>query len=387
MQAVGEAGRIAERDQVPARHLIRLDAESVAGDAALEPGWEEPVAGADQHPDRDVRPVLEGAWLPEGGVGWLAWRPGGCQHGPGPGRQVMQEIGLDVELTAAAGRLVGCPARLPGSGSVRPLTRSLAGFGDHRVQQDDHRDRPPDHGRGESGQRLRDQHHAGLAANRPIDDLSVFREAKRRVVLRDVHRDRPVTPPPQLGHKQPPIRGLTAGAWHQHERGHRPCPPRYLTPARQRVPHVQTARRGETHRTRTVTGEPTVGWVTTTRELLLAERALAQRRAAALEREFADIAASAGEPGADDEHDPEGATLAFERQHTAGLLAQAVTQIAEIDAAIGRLDDGTYGICVRCGQPVGAERLAARPAAATCVRCAQSARPLLARLRVRYWSS
>ena len=111
--------------------------------------------------------------------------------------------------------------------------------------------------------------------------------------------------------------------------------------------------------------------MTTTRGLLLAERARARSRAAALDREFAGIAEAASEPGTDDEHDPEGATLAFERQHTAALLGRTLEQIAEIDAAIGRLDEGTYGICVRCGQPVGQERLAARPAAATCVRCAR----------------
>ena len=109
----------------------------------------------------------------------------------------------------------------------------------------------------------------------------------------------------------------------------------------------------------------------TTRELLLAERARALSLAAALDREFAGIAAAASEAGTDDEHDPEGATLAFERQHTAALLTQVLEQIAEIDAAIGRLDQGTYGVCIRCGQPVGQGRLAARPAVATCVRCAQ----------------
>ena len=115
---------------------------------------------------------------------------------------------------------------------------------------------------------------------------------------------------------------------------------------------------------------PKVGKVTTTYSLLLAERARAHRRAAALDREFAGIADAAGGPGTDDEHDPEGATLAFERQHTAALLARTLEQIAEIDAAIARLDDGTYGTCIRCGQPVGRDRLTARPAAATCVRCA-----------------
>ena len=110
--------------------------------------------------------------------------------------------------------------------------------------------------------------------------------------------------------------------------------------------------------------------MTTTRGLLLAERARALERAAALERELAGIAEAAAQPGTDDEHDPEGATLAFEREHTAALLARARERVTEIDAAIGRLEDGSYGTCARCGRPIGEERLAARPAAATCVRCA-----------------
>ena len=111
------------------------------------------------------------------------------------------------------------------------------------------------------------------------------------------------------------------------------------------------------------------------RDLLLAERARARERVAALEREFAALAEAASAAGTDDEHDPEGATLAFERQHTAALLEQALAQVAEIDAALGRLDDGTYGICARCGQPIGEDRLAARPAAATCLRCARLSSP------------
>ena len=106
------------------------------------------------------------------------------------------------------------------------------------------------------------------------------------------------------------------------------------------------------------------------RELLLAERARAVRRVAALQREFAGVAEAASAGGTDDEHDPEGATLAFERQHTAALLDQAREQVTAIDAALGRLEAGRYGICERCGQPIGADRLAARPAALTCVRCA-----------------
>ena len=106
------------------------------------------------------------------------------------------------------------------------------------------------------------------------------------------------------------------------------------------------------------------------RELLLAERARALRRAAALEREFAALAEAASEGGTDDEHDPEGATLAFERQHTAALLQRARDQLAAIDTALERVRDGRYGRCGRCGQPIGDDRLAARPTALTCVRCA-----------------
>jgi RNA polymerase-binding transcription factor DksA len=106
------------------------------------------------------------------------------------------------------------------------------------------------------------------------------------------------------------------------------------------------------------------------RELLLAEQARTEQRIAALEREFAGIAEAASSAGTDDEHDPEGATLAFERQHAAALLSQARQQLAAVEAALRRLDDGSYGTCERCGQPIGDERLAARPAALTCVRCA-----------------
>jgi DnaK suppressor protein len=107
------------------------------------------------------------------------------------------------------------------------------------------------------------------------------------------------------------------------------------------------------------------------REMLQAERERARERVAALEREFAGLAEAASAGGTDDEHDPEGATLAFERQHTAALLDQARAQLAAVDDGLRRLDNGSYGTCERCGRPIGAERLAARPTAASCIACAQ----------------
>ena len=108
----------------------------------------------------------------------------------------------------------------------------------------------------------------------------------------------------------------------------------------------------------------------TTRELLLAEQVRARERVAALAREFAGLSEAASSAGTDDEHDPEGATLAFERQHTAALLEAAREQVAAVDAALQRLEAGRYGVCDRCEQPIGFDRLAARPTAAICIRCA-----------------
>ena len=105
-------------------------------------------------------------------------------------------------------------------------------------------------------------------------------------------------------------------------------------------------------------------------ERLAAERALALERLDGLERELRGIIESADTAGTDDEHDPEGATIAFERQHVAALVGQAREQLAQIDAAMRRLADGSYGRCERCGQPIGAARLAARPVATMCIRCA-----------------
>ena len=106
------------------------------------------------------------------------------------------------------------------------------------------------------------------------------------------------------------------------------------------------------------------------RERLEEEGRRARERVAALEREFAGLAEAASAAGTDDEHDPEGATLAFERQHAAALLERARDQLAAIEAALERVREGRYGRCDRCGQPIGDDRLAARPAALTCIRCA-----------------
>jgi RNA polymerase-binding transcription factor DksA len=100
------------------------------------------------------------------------------------------------------------------------------------------------------------------------------------------------------------------------------------------------------------------------------ERRQTLQRLATLTDEFNDVVAASRDSNADDEHDPEGTTIAFERSQLNALVQQARDHVAEIDDAIARLAARTYGVCQGCGQPIGAGRLAARPVARTCIRCA-----------------
>lgn len=89
-----------------------------------------------------------------------------------------------------------------------------------------------------------------------------------------------------------------------------------------------------------------------------------------LRLDHADFVAASRDSNADDEHDPEGATIAFERAQVEALARDATQRLDELDAAAARLRAGTYGVCERCGAPVPAGRLEVRPAARLCVGCA-----------------
>lgn len=106
------------------------------------------------------------------------------------------------------------------------------------------------------------------------------------------------------------------------------------------------------------------------RERVAAEREVVRRRLAALDHDYDEVVAASRDTNADDEHDPEGATIAFERSQVGALARQARDRLAELDAALARVDDGSYGRCERCGQPIPPARLDARPEARTCVGCA-----------------
>ncbi|MFC7725313.1 TraR/DksA family transcriptional regulator [Nocardioides sp. GCM10028917] len=106
------------------------------------------------------------------------------------------------------------------------------------------------------------------------------------------------------------------------------------------------------------------------RRRLALEREQALARLASLTGDYDAVVAASLDTNADDEHDPEGATIAFERSQIGALVRQVRHHVAEVDAALDRVDAGTYGVCEVCGRDIGAPRLEALPAARVCIGCA-----------------
>lgn len=71
--------------------------------------------------------------------------------------------------------------------------------------------------------------------------------------------------------------------------------------------------------------------------------------------------------GGTDNHPADTATAMYDRELDEGLEEGARDTLAEIDAALQRIEDGTYGICEVCGKPIGADRLSALPWTRLCI--------------------
>lgn len=102
---------------------------------------------------------------------------------------------------------------------------------------------------------------------------------------------------------------------------------------------------------------------------LAAERAATAERIASLAGQVAALADQQALTTHDDEHDPEGVTIAVERAQLQSLLAGARRDLEALDRAAERIRAGTYGRCTTCGVAVPAQRLEALPATETCIRC------------------
>jgi DnaK suppressor protein len=68
-----------------------------------------------------------------------------------------------------------------------------------------------------------------------------------------------------------------------------------------------------------------------------------------------------------DQHPADIGTETFEREKDLSILEQVEAQLRDVERAMARLDDGTYGICEACGRPIDAARLEARPATRFCL--------------------
>ena len=108
------------------------------------------------------------------------------------------------------------------------------------------------------------------------------------------------------------------------------------------------------------------------RRHLETERANLQSQADALEAERRQLAAD--RDSTDDsftEESGEGATTTMEQEKDISIAANVADLLEKVDRALARMDAGTYGLCERCGKPIGKPRLEALPWAALCIACKQ----------------
>ena len=76
---------------------------------------------------------------------------------------------------------------------------------------------------------------------------------------------------------------------------------------------------------------------------------------------------SLGELSSYDQHQADVGTETFQREADLSLLEQVQSELADVEHALRRLDDGTYGTCEACGKPIDDGRLEALPAARFCL--------------------
>ncbi|WP_082500784.1 TraR/DksA family transcriptional regulator [Agreia sp. Leaf244] len=114
-------------------------------------------------------------------------------------------------------------------------------------------------------------------------------------------------------------------------------------------------------------------------ELRLLEARLRERRAeidtelGGLAQTLVEVREARGAESVDDEHDPEGPTLSSEWSRIHGVHGELAAASVAVDAALDRVASGCYGVCARCGKPIGFARLDARPEATLCIACARAA--------------
>lgn len=110
------------------------------------------------------------------------------------------------------------------------------------------------------------------------------------------------------------------------------------------------------------------------RLMLEEERARKLALLPALRADIASANSARQDANVDDEHDPEGSTIAFELSQASALLRQSSAGLEQVEAALARIGDGSYGTCAVCGEAIAEGRLEARPWTPYCIRHAAAGR-------------
>jgi RNA polymerase-binding transcription factor len=113
----------------------------------------------------------------------------------------------------------------------------------------------------------------------------------------------------------------------------------------------------------------TAAEVAEVREMLVHDQQRLEEEIAAVEEEIGHLLREGGEGAGHDQADVGSNT--FERDHEMSMARNAKSNLVLVMEAIERLDDGTYGICESCGNPIGKMRLQAFPRATLCMECKQ----------------
>lgn len=105
------------------------------------------------------------------------------------------------------------------------------------------------------------------------------------------------------------------------------------------------------------------------RQGLDADRARLRRELNMAEHELQDLMRDAGDGAGNDQADVGSTT--FERDQEISLANNAREMLAQTERAQARIEDGSYGVCESCSQPIGKMRVMAFPRATLCLSCKQ----------------
>ncbi len=105
------------------------------------------------------------------------------------------------------------------------------------------------------------------------------------------------------------------------------------------------------------------------REALLARRSELREDLERVSEELRSIGIEEGREGGVGNHPADEGSNVMEGERLATVSSDLHEALLQVDSALERIQDGTFGICQRCGQAIGAERLEAFPYVAFCINC------------------